>query len=324
MAKRRTKIVVETNPCLPSLEEFRTEFPEADFRLAETPEQQIEKMRDAEVLIGHPCRQAVIDARKLRWIQSPVTGIDFVRSIPELVDSDIVVTNVPAVHAEALADHVFGMILTFAHHMRELWQAQKDRRWVREEFLGKIIELQDRTMGILALGHVGRAVAKRAGAFGMNVYGVDISRSPAPDGVKEVWPVERLDELLGISDWFVVTAPLTDQTEGMIDRRRVGLLKPGGYMIVISRGGIVDEQAVAQGLRSGRIAGAGLDAMAQEPPDMENPGPLWELDNVLLTPHTGGATAGVFPGRQQGCRENLRRYLAGEPLQWVCDKKTQC
>jgi len=321
--KRRAKIVMEPDPCLPSVEEAQAEFPEADFRLAETPEEQVAEMRDAEALIGTPCREAIVAAENLRWVQSPVTGIDFVRRIPELVASDVVVTNIPGAHADGMADHVFALILTFAHHMRELWQAQRDHRWVRDEFLGKMMDLRGRTMGILSLGHIGRAVARRAAGFGMIVCGVDIRPMPAPEGVKEVWPPERLDELLGISDWFVVAAPTTDKTEGMIDRRRVGLFKPGAYLIVISRGEIVDEDAVAEALRDGRLAGAGFDALAQEPPDMENPGPLWDLDNVVVTPHTSGATAGLFLERKRLCRENIRRYLAGEPLQWVCDKKAQ-
>ena len=168
------------------------------------------------------------------------------------------------------------------------------------------------------MGDVGAAVARRAHGFGMDVFAVDKRPVERPPEVNEVWGLERLDELLGISDWFVVTAPLTEDSRGMIDRRRIGLLKPGAHLVVISRGGIIDEDALVDALRSGRVAGAGLDVMDVEPLPTDNP--LWGLDNVILAPHVSALTPQMWEGRRKIFKENLRRFLANEPFLYVCDK----
>ena len=174
-------------------------------------------------------------------------------------------------------------------------------------------------MGILALGGIGRAVARRGYGFGMEVYAVDAHPMPAPPEVKDVWGLDRLDELLQRSDWFVITAPFTPETEELIDRRRLEQIKPGAYVIAISRGGILDEEALIEGLRSGRIAGAGLDVTAVEP--LPDDSPLWDMENVIISPHASALTAEMWEGRRQIFKENLRRFLAGEPFLYVCDKQ---
>ena len=147
-----------------------------------------------------------------------------------------------------MADHVLWMMLSLAHRGRELAEDQRLRRWEGEKYARGFVELNGSTMGILAFGDIGQAVARRAAGFDMVVYAADINPAPPPPQVKEVWGLDRLDELMELSDWFVVTAPLTRESKGMIDRRRVCLLKPTSYVIVISRGGIVDEDALADAL----------------------------------------------------------------------------
>ena len=134
-----------------------------------------------------------------------------------------------------------------------------------------------------------------------------------------MWGLDRLDELLRISDWFVVAAPLTSKSRGMIDARRIGLLRPSSYLIVISRGGIVDEAALADALRGGRLAGAGVDATEVEPLPQDSP--LWDLDNLVLSPHASALTPRMYEGRRQAFRENMRRFLNGEPFLYACDKR---
>ena len=180
-------------------------------------------------------------------------------------------------------------------------------------------ELAGTTLGLLALGDIGRAVARRAQGFDMEVYAVDIRQMTPPPGVREVWGAERLDELMARSDWLVVTAPLTDLTRGLIDRSRLEKLKPGAHIVVVSRGGIVEEEALAEGLRSGRICGAGLDAVAPEP--LSSDSPLWDMPNVILSPHVSADSAQMWERRKGIFKENLRRYLEGEELLYVCDKK---
>lgn len=313
------KIVIAALLSDPFLRELRAEFPNVTFEEAPTPAVQKHHIRDADVFFGWPSREVFQAAERLRWVHCPGTGIDQIASVPELISSNVVLTNARGPHANPMADHVFCMILTFAHRDRELWEDQRAHRWDSRKYDGRMMELSGRTMGILALGDIGMAVARRAHAFGMAVYAVDIRSMPTPPFVQEVWEPERLDELLTLSDWFVVTAPLTAKTKGLIDRRRIEFVKPGAHLIVISRGGIVDEDALIDALRSGRIAGAGLDAMACEPLPPDSP--LWDMDNVILTPHSSALTPEMWEGRRQLFKENLRRFLANEPFLYVCDKQ---
>ena len=134
-----------------------------------------------------------------------------------------------------------------------------------------------------------------------------------------MWPPERLDDMLRITDWLVVAAPFTHETKGLIDRRRLGLMKPTAHVIVISRGGIVDEQALIEALRSGGLAGAGMDVFEQEP--LPQNSPLWDDERVIISPHTAHVTP-VMPSRHREVfKENLRRFLADKPFLYVCDKR---
>ncbi len=246
--------------------DLRKSFPSVTFIHAPTTEDQKREIADADVCFGSPSREVFLTAKRLRWIHEPGTGIDrLLSTVPELVASDVVLTNARGPHANPMADHVIAMMLTFAHNLRELWEDQQAHRWDGSRYSARMIELSGQTMGILALGGIGLAVARRAHGFGMKVYAVDVRPPAKPPEVEAIWGIDRLDELLQISDWFVVTAPRTPQTLGLLDRRRLGLLKPGSHLIVISRGGIVDEPALIEALRSRHIAGAGLDVTAEEP-----------------------------------------------------------
>jgi phosphoglycerate dehydrogenase-like enzyme len=298
---------------------LRDKFPDVTFEAGGSKEEQIEQVRDADVYFGMPLREVFVAGERLRWVQNPGTGIDRMAKVPEMVDSDVVLTNCRGPHADPMADHVIGMMLGLTHRFGDLWDDQKAHRWDPGKYGSTYVELSGRTMGILALGDIGMAVARRAHGFGMKVYAVDKHPAPTSAEVESVWGLERLDRLISMSDWFVVTAPLTDETRGLIDKRRMGLLKDGAYIIVISRGNIIDEDALIDGLRSGRIAGAGLDVMAEEPLPADSP--LWDLDNVLLSPHSSANTPEMGQGRRRIFMENLRRFLANEPFLYVCDKR---
>ena len=313
------KVVVGYFQTDPFLNELRSEFPGVEFQPAATEEEQRFHIQDADIFLGVPSREVFLAAEKLRWLHCPGTGVDRLMEIPEIADSDVVLTNARGPHTNPMADHAFGMILTFAHHMRELWDDQRARRWDLHKYNERMIELDGATMGILGLGGIGRAVARRALGFGMDVFGVDADVTEPPVGVNEVWPPDRLDDLLKISDWFVVAVPYTAETDGIIDGRRIGLMKPGSYMIVLSRGGIVDEDAVVEALGTGQLAGVGLDVTAVEPLPQDSP--LWEHENVIISPHVSALTPEMWEGRRQLFKENLRRFLANEPFLYVVDKK---
>ena len=309
------------------IEKLKTAFPTVTFRFATTVDEQVREIKDADVYCGPASRKVFLAAERLRWLHHPGMGIDGIGDIPELIESDVVLTNCPGPHAAPMADHAFGMVLTLAHLLHKLWDDQRAHRWDRMQYSRRQVEVTGRAMGILALGEVGLAVARRAQGFGMKVYAVDRH----PDSVRQrsdgglptengdVWGTERLDDMLRIVDWFVVTAPLTAETRSLIDRRKFGLMKPSSYVIAISRGGIIDEAALIDALRSGQIAGAGLDALEVEP--LPDDSPLWDMDNVLISSHASALTPELFDGRREIFKENLRRFLANEPFLYVCNKR---
>lgn len=300
------------------LAELQDAFPDVEFAAAESEEDQKTAIKDADVFYGFLTPEVYAAADTLKWIQVAGAGIDGLIKLPGLVDNEIVVTNTKGPHADAMADHVIGMMINMAHRWMDHFDDQRAHRWEGRKYLDMQIEITGSTMGIFGLGDVGKAVARRAQGFGIDVYAVD--KFPKPnEEVRETWGLERLDDLLERSDWFVAAAPSTVETRGAIDARRLGLLKEGGHVIVISRGGIVDETALLDGLRSGRVAGAGLDVFAEEP--LPEDDPLWDMPNVVITPHCSGVTTSVIRSVEQVFKENLRLYLAGEPFLYVCDKK---
>lgn len=301
------------------VEELREIFPEVEFRTAYTPEEQLREVPDAEVQFGLITEEVLEAARKLRWFHFVGIGFDHILTrAPGLVESDVVMTNARETHVIAMADHALAMILAFAHRVPDLLEDQRARNWDTIKYFGAMTELAGTTLGILAMGDIGKGVAQRAAGFDMEVYGVDVVPMEPPPGVREVWGVERLDEMLAISDWFVVTAPLVESTRGLIDAGRLAHLKRGAHLIVVSRGGIVDEDALAEAIRSGHLGGAALDATDPEPPVQESP--LWDLPNVIISPHVSADSPQMWQRRREIFKENLRRYLAEEPLKFVCDK----
>ena len=308
----------------PQAEDFITElrhsFPSVNFCPANTEADQIREIVDAEVHFGEISPAVFQAANKLRWCHFIGAGFDrLVRTNPSFVASDVILTNAPGTHAIAMADHVMAMILAFAHRLTDLIVDQQKHHWDSLKYRGRMRELQDTTMGILALGAIGQLVAVRAQSFGIKVHAVDLKPMSPPAGVAEVCTLEGLDQLLQISDWFVVTAPLTNQTQGLINRTRIKQLKLGSHVIIISRGGIVDEVALAEGLGSGYIGGAAFDALQTEPLPPDSP--FWDMPNVLISPHCSADSPQMWERRREIFKENLSRYLNGAPLLYVCDKR---
>ncbi|MBM3944234.1 MAG: D-2-hydroxyacid dehydrogenase [SAR202 cluster bacterium] len=318
---QRAKVVVAYEQVPGFLDDLKRDFPQVEFRPAFTPADRLREVDGADVYYGWISSDVFKQGRGLRWVQVPGTGIDHVLEMtPELVDSDVVLTNSRGPHANPMADHTLGMVVALAHRFPKLFEDQKARKWDTPGYHMTFTELGGSTMGILALGDIGAAVARRAHGFGMRVLAVD-ARPPKkkPDFVEAVWGLDKLDDLVKASDWFVVTVPYTPATRFVIDRRRIGLMKQGARLIVVSRGGIVDEAALADALRSGKLAGAALDVTETEP--LPKDSPLWGLDNLILSPHVSAETPGTFHGRAEIFKENLRRYLAGKPFLYTCDKR---
>ena len=182
-------------------------------------------------------------------------------------------------------------------------------------------EVAGATVALIGLGSIGREVAKRASALGMRVIAVrEHPEKGAPDGVERVFTTAHLDEVLSQADYVVLAAPITAATKGMMGAARIAKLKPEACLINVSRGPLVDEMALARAIREKKIGGAALDVFGEEPLPPESP--LWDLENVLITPHSAAITEKRWERHYLLIRENLRRYMAGEPLLAVVNKTT--
>lgn len=236
--------------------------------------------------------------------------------ISELADSDVVVTNTRGAHAATIAEHTFGLLISLTRHLPQLLQAQSEHDWT-EQFDTPQVGLTGLTLGMVGLGNIGRA--QRGYAFDMNVIAIDAHQVPRPDFVTELRLSDGLADLLRRADVVAVTIPQTPQTVGLLGEEQLKLMESTAYLLVVSRGGIVDEDALAQMLCEGRLAGAGLDVTATEP--LSEDSLLWDTPNLLLTPHCSGRSAYTCATDIAIFHENLRRYLAREPLTNLVDLK---
>ena len=299
------------------MRDLNATFPDIDFVWCETEEDQLMAIENADVYCGWPTRKVFLAARNLKWIHCAGTGIDGITKIPELVASDIPITNSRESHVSPMATHAFALITALAQRLPTMWTHQQAREWRPEEYSWRQIELEGSVLGIYGFGNIGRRVAKRAQGFDMQVCAVD-KYPRASKYVDDVWGLDRLDDLVAMSDWFVVACPYTDETINSINRRRIKLMKSTAHIIVISRGEIVDEEAMCDAIREGKLAGAGLDAMEPEPPYPDSP--LWDTPNVIFSPHASALVPGMYIGRREVFKENLLRFLSGDPFLYECDK----
>ena len=265
-------------------------------------------------------RDEFLAGKKLKWIQSPSTGADHFLHIPELRDGDVVLTNARGTHGAPLADHALAMILTFTRGMKAYINAQAQKHWDPTIRSAGLVELTGSTMGIVGFGVVGQAVAERARAFGMRILAVDRYPGLQPAYVESLQPIEGLDRLLREADYVVVTLPYTPENDNLIGAAQMALLKPTALLVGISRGGVIDEQVLLEVLREKRIAGAALDVVRKEPMPVDNP--LWDLDNLLITPHAAGGSQLEGPRIRAIFVDNVRRYIEKEfPLRNTVNKK---
>ncbi len=255
-------------------------------------------------------------APRLRWMHTPSAGVDNLL-IPELLERNIELTNSAGVHAIPIAEFVMMFMLGHVKRARDLATLTSADDWARVKSL-RLGELHGKTLLILGMGQIGQALARRAAAFGMRVYGS--RRRPQPlDGVEQVVGEGAWRDLLPQADYIVIALPLTEATSGMVDAAAFARMKPDAYLINIARGQIIDTAALLAALHEGRIAGAGLDALPEEPLPPEHP--LWTAPNVWITPHISWSSPHMPMRTIDVFLENLRRYRAGEPLINLVDKQ---
>jgi glyoxylate/hydroxypyruvate reductase A len=251
---------------------------------------------------------------RLRWIQASSSGIgEWVRMLG-IVDSPIVVTNAAGIHSVPLAEFVVFSMLYFARSWPRMVAEQRAHHWER----CAIETLDGKTLGIVGLGNVGRSVARLAKPFGVRTIGVRRSPGASHDGVDAVYGPDGLDTVLRESDYLVLCVPHTAETVGLLGAAEIASIKRGAVLINIARGSVINEPALIDALRSGQLGGAALDVVAREPLAADSP--LWDMPNVLITPHS--MSTGIDENERLTTLfcDNLRRYLADQPLRNVIDK----
>lgn len=292
--------------------------PGSTVRVAEKMKDAIALAGDAEVILGFIPKPLFDAAPALRWVHCIASGMDMFL-YPEMKASAVVLTGEKGLVGGHLADTGFGLLLALTRQIGTAIRLGPEG-WNRREAMRMVeLELEGLTMGVVGFGGTGRAMARRAVAFGMGVIACDVMPVTPSDGVAEVWTMDRLDDVLAASDVVAIGAPLTDDTRGLFDDARFATMKPGALLVNVTRGEIVDGDALVRALRDGHLGGAALDVAPVEPLPADHP--LWTFDNVVMTPHTAGASQLRGPRNIARFCDNLRRAQAGDALVGVVDKQ---
>jgi phosphoglycerate dehydrogenase-like enzyme len=296
--------------------------PEGWRRSPEEDKEFLAMLAEAEVLYDFPrghTRDLSQVVPKLRWVQASMAGAGEVAKKAGLVETDIVVTTASGVYSGPLAEFVVMAMLQHAKGLERLRRDKAERAWRPAH----ADSLEGKTLCIVGIGNIGRAIAGRARPFGMRILGVKRTvhdEDPARNHADALYGTDRLHEALAEADYVAVTLPGTPETHHLVDEEAIRSMQKGAYFVNVGRGAAVDERGLVEALREGHLSGAALDVFEVEPLPRESP--LWELDNVIISPHSTDNLPGLTNRLQTDlfC-DNLRRYLDGEPLINVLDKK---
>ncbi len=294
-----------------------------------------EAIADADAFFGKLTPALLAASTRLRWVQSPTASLEHY-IFPELVDHPLTLTNMRGLYSDVIAEHVLGMMLCFTRNLHVYIRNQAAGRWdpaggeaqrvtfatgpgVTNAIDQAHRNLGDLTLGIVGLGHIGLEIARRSASFGMRVVAVDPMVGPVPEFVAALWPPSRLHDLLAESDFVVIAAPHTPETQQLFRRPQLQAMKRSACLINVGRGAIVNLDDLVAALSAGEIAGAGLDVFEIEPLPSDHP--LWKFDNVIITPHVAGQSPRVPPRHLKVVLDNVRRFVRGEPLANIVDKR---
>jgi Phosphoglycerate dehydrogenase and related dehydrogenases len=273
---------------------------------------------DADAVIGGITRDQVLAAKKLKWVQVNSAGVENYLAIPELKNSPIALTNMKIIQGIEIADHAFALLLGLTRRIDLAMEWKRTQTWNGAQFR-PLYELRGKTAVIVGVGGIGTQIAVRAKAFGMTVIGVDLKDLPiTPYLDRTVYP-DRLDEVLPEADVVFVAVPHTPDSEKMFGAPQFAKMKQGAFFICVSRGKIYDAMVLVDALKSGHLAGAGVDVTDPEPLPQDHP--LWTTDRVIITPHIAGRSDAEGPRYHEIYKENLRRFAHGEPLLHQVDKQ---
>jgi phosphoglycerate dehydrogenase-like enzyme len=317
------------------LEKIRSAAGEMAVVNAQSDAEALKEIADAEAFFGKMTPELLAAAANLEWVQSPTASLEHYL-FPELVSHPCRLSNMRGLFSDVIADHVMGFVLCFARNLHLYLRQQQEHRWeplggekARTTFAqgpGHVtaidrahLHLGDCTLGVVGVGHIGKEICLRASSFGMKLLGVDPVRRSVDEVLLDVWPTERLPELLERSDFVVIAAPHTPQTEKMFGVKEFQQMKPTARLLNIGRGAIVDLAALTSALQTGEIAGAALDVAEQEPLQADHP--LWDMPDVIITPHIAAASPRIAERHLETLLENIRRFVQGEEPITLVDKQ---
>lgn len=289
-----------------------TQFPDID--VISTPTEALaDHIAEADILLSNQFPADLIEkAKNLKWFQCTMAGVDSALSVRDKL-GDIIVTNARGIHGDVIADYVMAGATMLHWDFRGFLKDQSSKAWKARP----VVPLADMTFGVIGLGSIGATIARRASSAGMKVLGTRRDASLPVEGVNRVYPFEQLGEMLPECDFVVLALPATRETIGSISASTFSRMKPGAIFINIARGNIVVESEMVQALQQGVIAGAVLDVFEVEP--LPDASPLWDMPNVIVTPHVAGYPSD-YTGRVASIfTRNVERFLAGQPLENVVD-----
>jgi phosphoglycerate dehydrogenase-like enzyme len=300
------------------LQQIAAVVPEAEIVDA-TQEQIAAEIFTADVFCGHPKVpidwDGVVRQGRLKWIQSSAAGMDYCL-VPSVIESDILVTSASGALSDQVAEHTVALMTAWTRSLPTFFAAKQKKDFVRRPTR----DLTRSTVGIIGLGGVGRRLAEVLAAFETRILAVDMFPVDKPAWVESLWPVERTDELLPLVDFLVLCVPLNAATRGMVNAVAIQKMKPGAVLVNVARGPLVVECDLVAALECGHLAGAVMDVTEEEP--LPESSRLWDLPQVILTPHVGGQAAWRNDKITELFCKNLVRWKEGKPLiNFLADKR---
>jgi len=303
-----------------SLKRIRQAAPGAELIIF--PDKEEWKRRSSEfaakvdVVFGHMPDARIQELPNLRWMQQISTGSDWLIKFPEIAESDLILTNDSGARSVPMAEHILALMLTLSRGIQVSLRRQVNHIWDRSF---KVTELNGATLGLIGVGTNGEKMAEKAKAMNMQVFGLRRHPDRSSPYVDRMYGPEGLMDLLSRSDWVVITAALTPETKEMIGEMQLKVMKESAYIINVARGSMIQQKALVQALNEGWIAGAGLDVFEKEP--LPEDSPLWDMENVVITPHCAAATPYRLDRVIEIFCENLSRYQVGDSLINVVNKR---
>ena len=301
---------------------LQQEFPQHTFVQLQNLDRLTEEIADAEVLVGWQLRPEQFKAaRKLRWIHATTAAVHQLM-FPELVESDVRVTNSTSIHGPVVAEHAIALVLALAKGLNLAVRYQMQREWGQQDLWQSTLrprEVAGATLGVIGLGAIGCECVRLGKALGMRVVALREHPEKGSEGADKVFGPAELDNLLAEAEYVLLVAPLTAKTRTLFNDEAFAKMRVEACFLNVSRGDLVDEAALERALRSHKIRAAALDVFQTEPLPPDSP--LGGLENLLITPHSAALTDKLWDRHYIRITENLRRYLAGDPLLGEVDKQ---